>query len=169
MRRNEIVARVSIGAASGLAASWVMDRFQASLRSLVSHGRNRKEEERSEPATVRAANLVAKAAIGEPVPEPDRPTAGTLVHYAFGTILGGLYAILAPSLPQVRKGFGAAFGTATWLAADELMVPVAGLSPPAWKVSLSKHLNGLASHLVFSVSLEAARRLAIHRRLKQAP
>ena len=69
------------GLAAGLVASLVMNQFQALAQKVMPP--NDREEE-SEPATGKAADAVAIAATGNPVPELRKPAAGNFVHYAFG-------------------------------------------------------------------------------------
>ena len=84
---------------------------------------------------------------------------GPLVHYSFGTLQGAVYGTVA-EMTGASKGLlsGLIFGTALYLAADEMAVPALGLSGKLTEYPLSSHLYGLASHLVYGVSTEVARR-----------
>ena len=46
--------------------------------------------------------------------------AAMAVHFALGTLLGGLYGALAEAWPTVTAGRGAAYGTAVWLGPSNL-------------------------------------------------
>src|SRR4029078_1763899 len=50
--------------------------------------------------------------------ESEKETAGTAVHYAFGTVTGGMYGALAEVTPQVTTAAGLPFG------AGFLLMPV---------------------------------------------
>jgi uncharacterized membrane protein YagU involved in acid resistance len=48
---------------------------------------------------------------------------------------------------------------AVWLAADEITVPLLGLSGPPWESPPSVHARALGAHLVYGCATEGARRL----------
>ena len=88
-------------------------------------------------------------------------TAGRLVHYAFGSSMGALYGGLV-SAGNIRPfGTGVGFGAGLWAIADETLVPLAGLSEPSTRYPLKTHLYALSSHLVYGLSLDLARTLAL--------
>lgn len=161
MKWARIIGQTAAGIAGGLAASFVMSKFQSGWKTLArefdpdSAERQAKE---GESATVKAANRVSQKSTGEPVPEPHKETAGEAVHYGFGALLGGLYGAAGAVAPQVRAGFGTLFGTAVWAVADEIAVPAADLSKPPQQVPPSQHLYAIASHLLFGAVVEGSRR-----------
>jgi len=148
------------GALAGAAASYVMERFQAAWS---------KAEEKTggaggsggseEPATVKAADRVAVAATGNPVPPAYRDQAGEVVHYATGAGLGAVYGALSEILPGMTFGFGAAYGAAVAVGLDEGLVPKLGLGKQPAETPPSTHAYGLASHLVYGLTLEGVRRV----------
>jgi hypothetical protein len=154
MDARRVIEGAAIGAAAGLAASWVMSEFQGRWKAVS--GEDRSDEE---PNTVKAADAVAEAATGEPVPDEYRETTGTAVHYGFGALLGAVYGAAVELRPQTKAGFGTAYGAAVSLIADEAAVPAFGLSPPASEVPAAAHVRGFVSHLVFGAALEGTRRL----------
>lgn len=152
---------LAIGIASGLAAAWVMDRFQAGWSSV--RQRSEREdppphgsEEQSEPTTVKAADRVSNVVVGGPVANPRRYFAGQAVHYSFGAYLGAFYALLLSSFPKASTGFGMLYGAAVWLVADEFLVPAGELAPPPRDVPASIHLYAFISHLVFGAALQGS-------------
>ena len=84
------------------------------------------------------------------------------MHYVFGTASGGLYGALAEVAPQVTTAAGLPFGAAFWLVADEVSVPLLGLSKGATEYPLSTHAYSLASHLVYGATAELSRRTVRH-------
>jgi putative membrane protein len=169
------------GVAGGLVASWVMNQFQALWSSMTHgierphgaqslkqgsprHGVARELQERgrdreADDATVRAAVVISKRLFGlELMAREKKEMAGAVVHYAFGVATGGIYGALAELAPATTAGAGLPFGAAVWLFADEIVVPALGLSKPATEYPLSTHAYALASHLVFGVTTELARR-----------
>ena len=85
--------------------------------------------------------------------------AGETVHYVTGAGIGGIYGLLAELAPGPTFGLGAGYGVAVALGVDEALVPALGLSRPAREVPASQHAYNLASHLVYSLTLEGARRV----------
>ena len=84
---------------------------------------------------------------------------GPVVHYSFGTLQGGIYGAVT-EMTGVPGGFLPAlvFGASLFVVADEIAVPAMGFSSKPRETPLSAHLYGLASHLVYGVSTEMARR-----------
>lgn len=141
------------GLAAGLVASLVMDLAQKGLSKL------RSSEGGGEPATEQAADRLAQAATGAPVPDERKPIAGQAVHYGFGALLGLGYGIAAEYWPQSTAGWGSAYGIGNALLFDEAAVPAAGLGQAPCDAPASTHLYTLASHLVFGAAAEGTRRL----------
>lgn len=150
---------LAAGIAAGLIASAAMAAFQAQASKLLPE-----EDQKGDPATVKAADAASEAVIGDPVPEPYREPAGQAVHYVVGGVLGGIYGILAEYRPESSAGFGSAYGIATSALLDEAAVPAAGLAPPPNEASAASHAYGAASHLVYGWVLEGVRALLVGRR-----
>ncbi|MFZ3482866.1 DUF1440 domain-containing protein [Sphingomonas sp. 3-13AW] len=146
------------GIAAGVVASAAMAAFQAAAARFVP------SDDDAEPATVKAADRVSKAATGHPVPDRHRAAAGRTVHYVVGAALGGIYGVLAEYRPTTRRGFGGAYGLVTSILFDETAVPAAGLGAAPWQASLASQGYGLASHMVYGVALEGTRALLGGRR-----
>jgi putative membrane protein len=151
---RSVIKGAMIGAAAGLAASWTMSKFDSAWKAAADEAHRA-----DEPNTVKAADAVATATLGKPVPNGYREPTGTAVHYGFGAFLGALYGAVVELRPATSAGFGTAYGVAVSLVADEIAMPVLGFSPPATEVAAPTHLRGFVSHLAFGVSLEAVRRL----------
>ena len=138
------------GGLAGVVASFAMNRFQAVVPRPGSGGGG-------DPATVKAAERVA----GHGIPRAGKARAGEAVHYGFGAALGMAYGAAAEAEPWVTAGFGLPYGGAVAVIADEALVPAAGLSGPPWQSPPATHAYSIASHLVFGVALEAARRVLL--------
>jgi putative membrane protein len=185
-KKYELWKGLVAGAAGGLVASWVMNQFQAlwsrkthgiershgaqSLQyGLPRHGVARELQERgqdreSDNATVRMAGLVSEDVFGHRLAESEKETAGAVAHYAMGATSGAIYGAAAELLPPATVGAGLPFGAAVWVIADELVLPALGLSKPPTAYPLSTHAYALASHLVYGLTTEMARR-AVRRAL----
>jgi len=162
------------GLAGGLIASWTMNQFQAACTRLAENaekphgaqsmqpaegskgdGQDTKEQD---DATVKAAKAISEGVFGHELQESEKRPAGAAVHYAFGTVTGGLYGALAEVVPQVTTATGVPFGAAFWLLADEISVPLLGLSKGPAEYPVSTHAYALASHLVYGATTELSRR-----------
>jgi putative membrane protein len=163
------------GLAGGLVASWTMNQFQSAWTRIAegsekshgaqsmqpsegSKGNEAQDTNEQDDATVKTAEVIAEGVFGRELKESEKESAGAAVHYAFGTATGGLYGALAEISPQVTTAAGLPFGAAFWLLADEVTVPLLGLSKGPTEYPVSTHVYALASHLVYGVTAELSRR-----------
>jgi uncharacterized membrane protein YagU involved in acid resistance len=116
------------------------------------------EQEQGEDATVTVANGIARWLLGRPLPADTKPLAGSVVHYAFGASVGGLYGGLATVAPRATLALGLPFGIAVWLGAHVIMVPALGLAAPPTRQPPLKEAFELVLHLVYGAVTEVARR-----------
>jgi hypothetical protein len=174
--RNDksVVKGIVAGLAAGLVASWTMNQFQAAWTRMAegsdkphgaqsmqpSEGSDGDDQDTKEQddATVETAKVISRNVFGHELQESEKKPAGAAVHYAFGTVTGGLYGALAEVSPQVTMAAGLPFGAAFWLIADEITVPVLGLSKGPTEYPISTHAYALASHLVYGMTAEISRR-----------
>ena len=148
------------GLVGGLVASAAMTGSQLILaRAAEAAGGDTDRE----PTGQTMADVVSKAATGDPVPDGARDAAGKAVHFATGAGLGALYTLAARWLPEVRAGYGTAYGAAVSAVLDEGLVAALGLAPPPGEVPLADHAEGLAAHVVFGLALEATVRVLVGR------
>ena len=163
------------GLAGGLLASWTMNQFQAAWTRIAegtekshgaqsmqpsegSHGEQSQDTNEQDDATVETAKAISKNVFGHELQESEKQPAGAAVHYAFGTLSGGVYGALAEVTPQVTSAAGLPFGAGFWLLADEVSVPLLGLSKGPTEYPVSTHVYSLASHLVYGLTAELSRR-----------
>jgi hypothetical protein len=164
------------GLAGGLVASWTMNQFQAAWSKAAEgfekpHGAQSMQpsegekpgtagenKEQQDDATVKAARAISEGIFGHELKEQEKRPAGAAVHYAFGTVTGGLYGAVAEFSPEFTAGVGLPFGAAFWLVADETAVPLLGLSEGPTRYPLSTHAYAFASHLVYGLTAEVTRR-----------
>jgi uncharacterized membrane protein YeaQ/YmgE (transglycosylase-associated protein family) len=165
------------GLIGGLVASWVMNQFQAAAskiggkiaqnesgRKPQSARGSQSAEERQQSqggggdsATVKTAAAIA-GEFGAELPPERKEMAGSLVHYAYGTCVGGVYGLLAERYTPPRSGFGTLFGTALWLGSDEIAIPALRLGKLPQEYPLKTHAMALAAHIVYGVTTEVVRR-----------
>lgn len=177
-RRPDVLRGAFAGALAGLAAGFVMVQLQkawtesrkAFNQEVPKHRivpERRQDGEEPEDATVRFAESVSKSVFQHRLSAEEKKIAGPVVHYAFSAGAGALYGAAAEVRPRSASGFGLPFGAALFVAADEVAVPALGLAKGPTQVPASKHVAGLASHLVFGAATELFRR-GILRALKAA-
>ncbi len=138
------------GMIGGIAGALVMELFQAGLQKATGQ-----KSSEGEPATVKAANRMSVAATDEPVAEDNKNLAGEMVHYAMGAGSGMVYGLAAEVLPKSSAGYGALFGAALWMLADEVGVPAAGLAKGPDETPVAQQASALAAHLVYGVTTDA--------------
>ncbi len=156
----DVVKGLLAGVAGGLLASFLMEQFQAAWSATAEaiSPPKKKPGRKADPATVKAANALAKQITGRKVPRAYKPVAGEAVHYGMGAGSAAIYGALAEVAPVVTVGEGLAFGAAVFVLADEVAVPKAGLSKPPQEIPLTTHAYALASHLVYGLITETVRR-----------
>jgi putative membrane protein len=173
------------GAVAGLAASWVMTRFQVALSgrgltgsenpqsnkpvtsSTLPAANGRPERRQAAPgsgsshapstdggpddAAMKAADDAAQVALGRSLTREEKTeVGGPLAHYAFGVTAGAFYGMLRET--EHAPG-GVAFGAQLWAIADQLGLPMVGLSPwPLKAYPASTNAQHLAAHVVYGLS-----------------
>jgi putative membrane protein len=112
----------------------------------------------AEDATVKVASQALRL-LGRSLDESDKSFAGTIVHYAFGALVGAVYGAVAEFVPRVTAAVGLPFGVAVWLGAHVITVPALGLAEPPTRQPLGKEGQEFGLHLVYGVTTEVVRRL----------
>ena len=155
------------GAVGGLIGTWAMSEAQRAWTRAVSDpppesaggkhdARDWQERQEHQNANELAAQAVAHYFLGRRLTREELRIAAPLMHYSFGTVVGALYGAYAE---RRRRGTsGVWLGTMVWLAADEVAMPVLGLSDPTTRRPVEMHMQSLAAHLVYGTVTEAVRR-----------
>jgi putative membrane protein len=145
------------GLIGGLLASGAMSLGHRLVSDVVPKAEG-PQEQAAEDATVKVASQALRL-VGRTLDESDKPLAGTIVHYAFGALVGAVYGAVAEFVPRVTAGVGLPFGVAVWLGAHVITVPAVGLAEPPTRQPLSKEGREFGLHLVYGVTTEVVRRL----------
>lgn len=164
---NPVLGAVA-GAIGGVAASWAMIQFNKALGGTDDPRANRHRRRATpsdmdatlsdKPASIKVAENVAEPVVRRELDEREEDVGGTLVHYAFGAAMGALYGAATEWKPSAAAMAGLPFGIAVWVAADEIGLPVTGLSKKPTDYPASRHLSSFGSHLVFGLATELVRR-----------
>ena len=156
---DKVYKGVIAGAIGGWTASWIMTRFQFLLAHAL--GQTDPHEGQGEDATVKTAQRISSEVLGHELSAEEMEAAGPLVHYSYGMGIGAVYGGLAQAHKITTSGFGSAYGAAAWALGEEIAVPALGLGRKPAETPLSQHFQTLAAHLVYGITLEAVRRLAL--------
>jgi hypothetical protein len=178
-KRPSVLRGIITGATAGITATLIMDQFfkltSASQKAIekqiklaqgeslweIAHEQVQQEQQaaQQEDSTEIVARKIAKAT-GKTLDKEQKKTAGRVVHYTFGTLMGIVYGVSAELVPEATTGAGTAFGTLLYLGADEVAVPAFQLSPtPAPGAPGIDRLQHWAAHVVYGGSLELVRSL----------
>lgn len=167
MSEKNIMRGVLAGVAGGLAASWVMNEFSATVGEKVAETVETPEEQKElkarsdgEDATMKAADRIVETVTGgRHLTHEQRETGGPIVHYAFGALAGGVYGALAEYTDAARAGFGTTFGGVLFASADLLAVPAFKLGGWPNEYPASSLVSPLAAHMVYGMTTELVRRV----------
>jgi putative membrane protein len=167
MENKHLIRGILAGVAGGVAAAWVMNEFSATLGKKLEDSVETPAEQRfvemqsdGEDATMKAADKIAETVTGgQHLTHAQRETAGPVIHYTFGAVMGGLYGALAEYSSAARSGFGTTFGGILFAGADLVGVPAAKLGPWPTDQPASALANPLATHLVYGLTTELVRRI----------
>ena len=164
---------LAAGFVSGLVAGWTMNQFQKTWTKLAegfekSHGAQSLQpsedsakvvnDGQQDDATIEVAEIVSSDVFGHELQESEKETAGAVVHYGFATSVGAFYGGLAEYAPVITTKAGLPFGVVFWALADEIAVPLLGLSKGPTEIPVSTHAYALSSHLVYGLTAEVTRR-----------
>jgi hypothetical protein len=160
-RPRDPVKAALVGALGGLAGTWAMNQFQrwwtltfnghASPSAAGKHdARDWQEKNEGQNANEIVGALGARALLGRRPTSRERSMAAVAVHFSFGAAMGAAYGVLVESEGSGMAA-GAGWGAAVWLAADEIAMPLMGLSRTDVDYPLESHLQSLAAHLVYGM------------------
>lgn len=161
MRKNNsernVLKGIVAGAVGGLVASFVMSKYQ-DLTQNLSSDKGDSQEEKGDPATVKAANMITENLFDHKLKKDEKEFAGEAMHYLMGGVSGAIYGAAAEYTDLAKSGAGLPFGSAVWAVADDVVVPALGLSKSPTKYPLSTHAYALTSHWVYGLTSELVRK-----------
>ena len=155
-----------MGAVGGLAGTLAMNYAQRSWTLAVAgeapssaagkhDARDWQERAEHRNANEVAAQAVAGALLGRRLTADELAIAAPAVHFSFGAAMGAVYGVYAERVKRQRSGNG--LGVLVWLAADEIAMPLIGLSRSTLQRPLEMHVQSLAAHLVYGTTTERVR------------
>jgi hypothetical protein len=106
------------------------------------------------PAPGRMGRKIVATVSGDDPPAERAAAISNVMHWAYGTTWGALYAL---AFPRRRWWTGPALGGFVW-SSDYVTLPLAGVYEPIWKYDLPTLRKDLSAHLVFGAATDAAAR-----------
>jgi hypothetical protein len=154
------------GIIGGLAGTWAMSEAQRAWTRVVDgdvsesaggkhDARDWQERSEHQNSNELAAQALASYLVRR-LTRDELRIAAPLIHYLFGAAVGAVYGVYAERRHAQTSGAG--FGTTVWLGADEIAMPLLGLSHSTARRPLEMHLQSLMAHLVFGAATEMTRR-----------
>jgi putative membrane protein len=154
------------GAVGGLAGTLAMNQAQRGWTNAVDghapesaagkhDARDWQERIEGRNSNEIAAQIIGTRVIGRRLDHAELALGAALVHYGFGAALGALYGLY--SRRKLRPATGTGFGLMVWLLADEIAMPLLGLSASTLRRPLEKRLQSIAAHVVFGTTTELTR------------
>lgn len=129
-----------------------------SVRQSATQAESRPAEEGADDATAKVAGAIAEVG-GKNLSRDQKKKGGTIVHYAFGTLMGAIYGVASElGSRRIRRStvtYGLGFGAALFAGADEVAIPALKLSEVPSRVPASQHIYGFASHLIYGTTAAA--------------
>jgi uncharacterized membrane protein YagU involved in acid resistance len=122
------------------------------------------EQRHEQPTQTVARRFKEHLVQAGPLAKPER--AAQLVHLAFGSAWGGVYGLVAGTLPSAAgvRG-GVAFGAAVWLLSDDILLPAFKLAAWPHHYPVKNHVYAIAAHAVYGAAVagtfEGLRRLSL--------
>jgi hypothetical protein len=156
------------GAAAGLAGTLAMNYAQR-LWTVASNdqppesaaglhdARDWQERDEARNSNELAAQTLASL-VGRRLTDRQLAIAAPIVHFSFGAAVGAVYGAVAAT--QRRPPTGIGLGTILWLTADEIAMPLLGLSRSTIRRPPEMHLQSFAAHIVYGLVTERVRRVA---------
>lgn len=149
---RSLIADMALGAAAGLAATWVMGKATNMMYEAEEPAaRQREDTARGGKTAYAVAASKAASVVNRRLSDEEEKKYGSAIHWALGAGAGAAYGALRARMPYASLGQGAAFGLAFWLLVDETANPLLHLTPGPAAFPWQAHVRGLAGHLVFGV------------------
>jgi hypothetical protein len=150
-----------------LAGTWAMNHAQRLWSEAMNDrpaesaagkhdARDWQERSEHENSNELAAQALAQAIIGRRLTQDELAVAAPAVHFTFGALVAGLYGACVRNRRR-SVGAGIAMGVALWIVADEIAMPLLGLSRPTSERPVEQHLQAFGAHVVYGLVTELAR------------
>lgn len=158
--QRDLLSDLALGAAAGVAATWVMGQVSTALYAREDEeARAREDRARGHRPAYEVAAEKAGRAAGAELGAQQRERYGEAVHWGLGAGAGAVYGVLRSRTDWASLGFGTLYGTLFFLTVDEGGNTVLGLTPPPQEFPWRTHGRGWLAHAAFGAAAEAAMRV----------
>ena len=110
------------------------------------------------PAPAQVGRRLAEGLFDIKIPPSDARLVNNVTHWAFGTLSGALYGLIAGSLRKQKVVYGLPFGASVW-AGGYMVLPAAKLYKPIWEYDAKTLADDLSGHLVYGLTTATTMRL----------
>jgi hypothetical protein len=114
------------------------------------------------PAPAQLGRRVVEGVFQRELPPMRAALTNNLMHWGYGIAWGGLFGLVAGSLPAPKVRHGLALGATVW-ASSYVLLPLAGLYRPIWEYDAKVLARDLGDHLAYGLGAAAAGRLLARR------
>lgn len=154
--RRNLGLDMLIGAASGAAATWLMDQVTTAIMERQPEEVSEREKAaRGDKSALENAAEKGAALAGKEITKEERKKIGLGIHWSLGVTSGAVYGALRNRIPAMGIGSGLTYGAAYFLLMDEAALTALGLAPPPQNFPWQTHARGLVGHLVLGGALES--------------
>jgi uncharacterized membrane protein YagU involved in acid resistance len=157
------------GLAAGVAAGYVQNlyfkstgRFAPGMPPDAFEAPEELQKQEMPPATV-ARRLVEDLMQRGPLSDDAKARGGSIVHYSYAAVWGGLWGIVREQYPLGLSG-SLAYGLFVWAVSDAVVLPAFKLTALPHKYPLRNHAYMLGAHFVYGGALAGTYEL-----LRRAP
>ena len=148
------------GLAAGLVATLAMDGFQSLTKRTTAPLRRDETagDEQEEPSTVKLGRRLSKRVLHRDLDDSSAQVVSDALHYGYGTLMGGVYGLMAEFFPKTAIAAGAPYGALLFTLGDEVAVPALGLAKKPTAYPIGVHARAFGAHLVYGTALDLLRR-----------
>jgi hypothetical protein len=154
MHTPDLIERLALGAASGLAGTLLLQVIRTANQQLFPESMPPIREDPGE-FMVEQAEDVLPATARDDIPALAETAAARSLALGYGMTAGAIYAALWPTGGDLLVD-GAALGLGTWAAGYLGWMPALDLMPPIQKQDVAQVVAPVVQHLLFGVAVVAA-------------
>lgn len=137
---------------SGLLAGFIATAPMTAFMVLL-YRRLPKREKYPLPPREITMELAGKAGVEHKIDETERTGLTLAAHFAYGTMMGMLYAVLVAGLPGPSLLKGIAFGVMVWAGSYLVVLPALGILRSATEHPLRRNALMISAHIVWGAVL----------------
>jgi hypothetical protein len=161
MRLKQVVRGLAAGAAGTAAMTGhqeIRDRLArgdaepGSAEDANGDGGEREDPWESAPAPAQVGKRLIEAVLGWRVPPEAIPLLTKVMHWSYGTLWGGVYAVGRESSRTQTRLAGPVFGLGVWATSYAQLVPL-GIYEPPWRYPWQTLADEIGYHLTYGITV----------------